>query len=142
MNQMTKEFKYRPQYGLLLLGLAGLVASFYLVPAIGLGEIGFSFLAGLLGLSGLILTIIFLILFARQLGSGNLKISDSQIEIPGQWTKRIILNFDQIKLVGSTDSWDKVIKVSDGHQTHSIQGQLMDNIDLLELKTILKEKLK
>jgi len=84
---MTKEFKYRPQYGLLLLGLAGLVCSFYLVPAIGLGEIGFSFLTGLLGLSSLILSIILLVLFARQLGSGNLKISDSQIEIPGQWTK-------------------------------------------------------
>jgi hypothetical protein len=139
---MTKEFKYRPQYGLLILGLAGLVASFYLLPAIGLGEIGFSFLTGLFGLSSLTLTIIFLVLFARQLGSGDLKISDNQIEIPGHWTKRTILNFDQIKLIGTSDTWDNVIKISDGHRTHSIQGQLMNNADLKELKTILREKLK
>ena len=139
---MTKEFKYRPQYILLLLGLAGLVTSFYLVPAIGLGEIGFSFLTGLWGLGSLVLTITFLFLFARQFGSRNLIISDNQIEIPGHWTKKTILNFEQLKLIGTADTWDKVIKISDGHRTHSIQGQLMDNSDLEELKTILKEKLK
>jgi len=139
---MTKEFKYRPQYGLLILGLVGLVVSFYLLPLIGLGEIGFSFLVGLLGISSLTLTIVFLFLFARQLGSRVLKLSENQIEIPGHWTKRTILNFDQIKLIGPTDTWDKVINVSDGHRTHSIQGQLLDNVDLQELTTILKEKLK
>ena len=139
---MTKEFKYRPQYRLLILGLAGLVVSFYLLPLIGLGEIGFSFLAGLLGISSLTLTIVFIFLFARQLASRDLKIFDNQIEIPGHWTKRTILDFDQIKLIGPTDTWDKVIKISDGHRTHSIQGQLLDNVDLQELKTILKEKLK
>ena len=139
---MTKEFKYRPQYSLLLLGLAGLVTSFFLLPAIGLDEIGLSFLTGLLGLCSLVLTTVFLVLFARQLGSGNLRISDNQIEIPGRWTKRTILNLEHLKLIGTTDSWDKVIKLSDGHRTHSIQGQLMNNGDLEELKTILKEKLK
>lgn len=139
---MTKEFKYRPQYSLLLLGLAGLVTSFYLVPMVALGEIGFSFLTGLLGMSSVLLTIIFLILFTRQLGSGKLRISDNQIEIPGHWTKRTILNLEQLKLIGTTATWDKVIKISDGHQTHSIQGRLMNNSDLEELKTILKEKLK
>jgi hypothetical protein len=139
---MTREFKYRPQYSLLILGLAGLVVSFYLLPSIGLGEIGFSFLTGLFGLSSLTLTIIFLVLFARQVGSRDLKISDNQIEIPGRWTKRTILNFDQIKLIRTADTWDKVITISDGHRTHSIQGQLMDNDDLKELKIILNEKLK
>lgn len=139
---MTKEFKYRPQYSLLLLGLAGLGTSFYLLPAIGLDEVGFSFLTGLLGLCSITLTIVFLILFARQLGSGKLRISDNQIEIPGHWTKRTILNFGQLKLIGTSDTWDKVIKISDGHRTHAIQGQLMDNDDLEELKTILEEKLK
>jgi len=139
---MTRKFKYRPQYSLLLFGIAGLLSSFYLVPAIGYGEIGFSFLTGLFALSILILTIIFFVLFARQPGLGDLKISESQIEIPVLWMKRITLNFDQIKLVGTTDSWDKVIKVSDGNQIHFIQGNLLDNVDLFELKTILKEKLK
>jgi len=139
---MTKEFKYRPQYSLLLLGLAGLFTSFYLLPAIGLGEIGFSFLVGFYGLTTLTLTISLLFLFARQLGSGDLKITDNHIEIPGHWTKRTTLNFDQIKLLGTTDSWDKVIKLSDGQRTHFIQGQLMDNVDLQEVTIILEGKLK
>ena len=138
---MTKEFKYRPQYLLLILGLAGLVTSFYLLPAIEFGEIGFSFLTGLLGVCSLMLAIVFFVLFARQLGSGNLKISDNQIEIPGHWTRRTVLNFKQLKIIGNSNTWDKVIKISDGHRTHLIQGQLMNNSDLEELKTILHEKL-
>lgn len=139
---MTREFQYRPQYYLLLLGLGGLIAAFKFLPAIRYGEIGFAFLVGLFGLTSLTLAVVFLVLFTRHLGSGNLIITDNQIQIPGHWTKRTILNFDQIKIIGTIDSWDKVIKVSDGYQTHSIQGQLLDKIDLEELKTILKDKLK
>jgi hypothetical protein len=139
---MTREFKYRPQYTLLLFGLVGLVTSFYVLPAIGAGEFSFALWTGLLGLSSLILTTIFLILFARQLGSGDLKITDSKIEIPGHWTKRAILNFNQITLIGTIDTWDKVIKISDGQRTYSIDGKSMSHVDLQELKTILKDRIR
>ncbi|MBS1508847.1 MAG: hypothetical protein JSS79_19575 [Bacteroidetes bacterium] len=139
---MSKKFKYRPQYALLILGLAGIVASFYLLPLFGLGEIGFSFLLSVFGVGTLMLTIVFLVLFARQLGLGYLKISDHQIEIPGYWSRRTILNLNEIKLIGATNTWDKVIKLSDGRQTYSIHGQLMRNVDLQELKLVLEEKLK
>jgi len=121
----------------LLLGIAGMIASFYLLSGIGLDEIGFNFLTALFGIGSLLLTLIFLILFARQLGSGAVRITAVTIEIPGHWTKRSILNIAQIELIGTMDSWDKVIKVSDGQRILSIDGKLLSDADLIELKTIL-----
>ena len=139
---MTREFQYRPQYFLLLLGLAGLIAAFKLLQVSGYGEVGFAFFTGFFGLASLTLSIAFLILFGRHLGSGGLIIKDKTIEIPGQWRKRVIMDFDQIKVIGTTESWDKVIRLTDGHQTYVIYGQLMNNSDFQELRDILKHRLK
>lgn len=137
-----REFQYRPQYVLLLLGLGGLIAAFKFLPAKRYDEVGFGFLMGIFGLTSFALALVFLVLFARHLGARKLIITDNEIQIPGHWTKKTIVNFEQIKIIGTMDSWDKVIKISDGHRTHAIHGQLMNKVDLEELKTILKEKLK
>jgi hypothetical protein len=139
---MTREFQYRPQYVLLLFGIAGVIAALKLLQASGYGEVGFAFYAGFFGLTSLTLSIAFLIIFGRHLGSGRLIIKDKTIEIPGHWRKRVTMDFNKIKIVGTTESWDKVIKVTDGHQTHVIYGQLMSDSDFLELRDILKRRLK
>lgn len=74
--------------------------------------------------------------------AAGLRRSDNKIEIPGHWTKRSILNFDQISLAGTMDSWDKMIKISDGQRIYSIDGKQLRYDDLEELKIILRDKLK
>jgi hypothetical protein len=134
---MTREYRYRPPILFLLLGLGGLYVSYTLLRAIGYGEIGFQLLVGFFGLSCLALAIYFLLKFIDKIGSGDLKITDDFIEIPGQWRKRVTVSFTDIESVSKIDTFDKVIEILSKNGLHSIDGKLMDRNDFLELKKIL-----
>lgn len=137
---MVKKFKYRPSFAFLLLGIGGIIASAKLLGVVGMDEIGFSFLAAVFGLGSLIMGLTFLIQFFRHFSSGDLNIADDYIEIPGNWKKKTILNFDDIREIKSMDSWDRVIKISSKVGIYLIDGKLMKRNDFDELKEILKRK--
>ncbi|MBX2961736.1 MAG: hypothetical protein KF687_04435 [Cyclobacteriaceae bacterium] len=138
---MTKKFKYRPSYVLLLLGIGGIIASTKLFKVVGMDEVGFSFLVAVFGLGSLALGITFLIQFVSHFGSEDLKITEDHIEIPGSWKKKTILNFKDIRNIDSLDSWDRVIRISSKVGIYSIDGKLMKRNDFNEVKEILMSKI-
>jgi hypothetical protein len=139
---MKKNYRYRPSYFYLLIGLGALYVSYIFFKAFGYGEIGFTILIGFFGLTCFALGLAFTILFVNKFSSGDLKVTDDFVEIPGRWGKRKRILFDDIRTVNEINSYDSVIEISSKSGLHLIEKKWMDKKDFQELKDILKEKLK
>jgi hypothetical protein len=138
---MTKNYRYRPPVFYLLIGLGGLYVSYIFFRAFGYGEIGFSVIVAFFGLACFALGLGFTILFVNKIGSGDLKVSDDFIEIPGRWRKRQTIRLSDIKGVNEIDTYDNVIEISSKGGPYLIEKKWMRKKDFQELKDFLKQKL-
>lgn len=84
---MTEEYKYRPPFKYLVVGLSGITVSTIFGLSIGKGEIWFLIIMILFCIMTLALGIGFLTIFIRKFSIGNLVIGNDFIEIPGRWKK-------------------------------------------------------
>jgi predicted membrane channel-forming protein YqfA (hemolysin III family) len=134
---MNKVYKYRPPVVYIVIGLCGLLVSYTLLRAVRYGEIGFQFLVGFLGVMSLILGTVFTKKFIEALGSGDLKIGDDSIEIPGHWRRRVTVSFADVDRIGEMNKFDKVIEISSKSGLYAIDGKRMNRNDFHELQDIL-----
>jgi hypothetical protein len=137
---MTEEFKYRPPFKYLFVGLGGLVLSSIFGLAVIKGdEIWFSIIVGLFSLMGLGMGIGFLTIFFRKLNVGKLKIGTDFVEIPGRWKDRTKLNFSDITEIGEFDTYDNVIEIESRQGIHLIERNWMKQKEFDIVKKRLQE---
>jgi len=138
---MTKQYKYRPPFFYLIIGLGGLYSSYIFSRAFGHGEIGITVIIGFFGLACLALGLGFTIIFINKFNSGDIIVNDDSIEIPGRWKKRKTVRFVDIKAVNEIETYDSVIEISSKRGFFLIERKWMRKKDFQELKGILQTKL-
>ena len=82
--KMIEEYKYRPPFKYLFVGLSGILGSVIFGIAIGVDKIWLSIVMGIFCLMMSAMGIGFLTIFIRKFNVGNLKLGDDFIEIPGR----------------------------------------------------------
>lgn len=137
---MTEEYKYRPPFKYLFLGLGG----FVMFTIFGLGmikgdEIWFSIIVGIFCLMSLALGIAFLTIFLRKLNVGHLKLGNDFIEVPGRWKERIKVNFNDILDIGEIDTYDNLIEIKSKDGIHLIERNWMKQNEFDNVKKRLLE---
>ena len=137
---MTEEYKYRPPFKYLFVGLGGLVMSAIFGLAIIKGdEIWFSIVVGIFFLMSLAMGIGFLTIFFRKLNVGNIKLGIDFIELPGRWKERIKVNFKDIIDIGEIDTYDNVIEIESKNGIHLIERNWMKQKEFDKVKKRLQE---
>jgi hypothetical protein len=105
-----------------------------------LGEFGknvFQVLVGFVGMTFLVLGIIFIKKLIDNFSFSDLELGDDFISIPGRWNKTATVSFTDIEKIES--SFDKVIRISSKSGLYAINGSRMDVKDFQELKDILSK---
>ncbi|QHI39185.1 hypothetical protein IMCC3317_45900 [Kordia antarctica] len=135
---MINEFRYRPPFKYLFLGIGGiLAASIFGGVTLEKGEIWFRIITFIFFVLNLALGIGFLALFINKFNVGKLKIGDDFIEISGRWKNRTKLNFTEIKSIGEIDTYDQVIEIKSENGFNLIEKQWMKSKEF----DIVREKL-
>ncbi len=137
---MIKEYKYRAPFKYICLGFGGLVMSSIFGLAMIRGDgIWFSIIVGIFSLIGLALAIGFLTIYFRELNTGNLKLGNDFIEVPGRWKERVRVNFKDILGIGEFDTYDNVIEIESKHGTHLIERNWMKQKEFDNVKIRLQQ---
>jgi hypothetical protein len=137
---MIEEYKYRPPFKYLFVGLGTLPAAFLMGMAsiLSTDSIWFCIVTGLFSLLFLLVGIGFLTIFIRKFNVGNLKIGTDFIVIPGRLKDPIRLNFDQIQEIGEFDTYDNVIEIISDEGVHLIERNWMKQKEFDAVKSILE----
>jgi hypothetical protein len=85
------------------------------------------------------LGIVFLTMFLRKSYSGNLKIGNDFIEIPGRWKSRRRVHFNEILEIVEFDTYDLVIEIESKHGVHLIERNWMKPEEFDNVKKRLQE---
>ena len=123
--KLIKEFRYRPPYKYLFVGLSSLIAASIFGFAVGGDKLWFSIVVGIFYLMMLAMGVAFLAIFFNKLSVGKLKIGEDFIEIPGRWKKRTKLNFADIENIGEVNTYDHVIEINSKKGFYLIEKQWM-----------------
>lgn len=83
--------------------------------------------------------ILFLTLFLNKYKSGNLKIGNDFIEIPGRWKKRERIEFSDILEIGEINTYDNVIEISTKENFYLVERKWMKQNDFNKVKELLQE---
>ncbi|AUC75521.1 hypothetical protein CW732_07460 [Olleya sp. Bg11-27] len=139
---MINEFKYRPPFKYLFVGIGGiLMATIFGGVTLEKGEIWFRIITFIFFLMTSALGIGFLALFISKFSVGKLKIGEDFIEIPGRWKKRTKLKFSEIKNIREIDTYDQVIEIESEKDFHLIEKQWMKSKEFDKVRKKLIERI-
>lgn len=137
---MIEEYKYRPPFKYLFVGLIELVVSTFFGVVMFKGEeIWFSIIVGFFCLINLATGLSFLTIFFRKYNVGNLKIGNDFIEIPGRWKAKTRVNFNDILNIVEFDTYDNVIEIKSKYKVHLIERNWMKKKEFYKVKKRLQE---
>ena len=137
---MISEFRYRPPFKYLFVGIGGiLVATIFGGVTLEKGEIWFRIITFIFFVMTIALGIGFFAIFINKFNVGKLKIGEDFIEIPGRWKKRTKVNFAEIKNIGEIDTYDQVIEIESENGFHLIEKQWMKSKEFDQVRNKLIE---
>lgn len=137
---MINEFKYRPPFKYLFVGIGGiLMATIFGGVTVEKGEIWFRIITFVFFLLTSALGIGFLAIFINKFNVGKLRIGEDFIEIPGRWKKRTKLNFAEIKNIGEIETYDHVIEIESENGFNLIEKQWMKSKEFDKVREKLIE---
>ena len=135
---MTKTYRYQPPLFYIFAAPSAVYASYIFLKSIRLEDFGknlFQISTGFIGLTLLILGLMFLKTFVYNLSFSSLKLGRDFIQIPVRWKKTNVVSFADIEKIEVNNN--KTIAISTRHGLHTVDSGRMANRDFQELREIL-----